>query len=375
LVDEVDMSLIEVREVSEDTRYFSYRAFDYHHYSFTAQPDKARRRLLLDELVGLEDRPSRRISYLYCPIRARPQDGSGHPEIDDAAVRIGFAVVHESRADTDHLELRLAETAQRCGYRLFKTRSVADGTGVGLDYRWDVGDDKTPHVLLSAGPDGSGGLRTALDLIGDTDGVRLEGGTALIERSYTCRAFRYWATDDEQDAIERRVADQRTRELAGDPTFWSIQSPSAAGRPTPDRQEGEPEWLISWIRWRLELGSETGVARLLGVLDEWVASTESQSDWTVTFSNIEFLANRLVDDRLVVGKARYRLGLKIHRSEGRSDREWERYKADLAAEVNQSLEVTLRAGVAELLKRPRRYIVVEKTEPQNPLTISSDTIQ
>lgn len=360
-----DRSLtVVVEEIDDDTRYFRYRALRYEHFAFVGQDDKTRRRELIDGLLKLES-DRRRISYLYCPIPAQPDESGGTDDEGRAAIRVGFAVTSDEPESDDHLRLRLTSVAHHAGFSMTSSRSVADGNGSGLGYRWEAaGEGRAPHMLLSAGPDDGGGLGVALDVLGSSDSVALEGGTVLTDGGYTCRSLRFWADDEALKEVRARLQ-VVSLEAGDDPTHWRVLRSGTEDPVAGNSATSEPQWLISWIRWRLELGSSTGVAYLLSVLEEWAAVTRGHYDWWVTFSNIEFLANRLHDRRLVSGKARYRLGVRV--PPGRS-------AEDYAEEINQSLEMFLRAGIDPLLTNRRRYIVVDGVEPQNPLTVFADSV-
>ena len=388
-----------VQEIDEDTRYFRYRAVEYQHYAFVGQVDKSARQRLITELLDLDDGRSRRISYLYCPIMARPDrpgpNGHGSPSetsTDEGAgaVRVGFAVVRDEPDVDSHLRLRMAAAAASTGYVMSTTRSVADGSGSGLRYSWDeaggpgangAGDGdpgaglaggvprpvrrREPHVLLSAGPDDGEGLREAFALLGPSEAVLFEGGTVLTDGGYTCRSLRFWADGTALAGVEHRLGEHRAAQTGDDRTAWMVLPSNIDDPIAGSASPGAAQWVISWIRWRLELDEENGVAHLLSVLEAWARATRDQVEWWITFTNIEFLANRLHDRRLVSGKARYRLG--VHVQGGRDP-------DDLADEINQSLETFLRAGVAGLLTSQRHYVVVDRVEPQNPLTALVDSV-
>lgn len=357
---------VQVIEIEDDTLYFNYRSVAHKHYTITGRDGpngnaltRQDRLALIRSLVGLEtDR--RRLAYLYCPIR--PGDDG-----DDGTIRVGYTVSPDWRPEDKNLSLELIESAAGCSVDVH--RHVADEPGSGRTYDWPTVplDGAEPHMLLSAGLDDPKSLGPVVEAIA-RHGAVLEGGTVLTDGGYACRSLRVWTN---QPTIDRIVEDLGRDGIrsgrngsapgptagGGEGTGWYAAGSSTTDPVAERSSDDETRWVMAWIRWRLDVSSG-GLARLLEALDTWPTSPAT-GDWSVAFTNIEFLASRIGDGR-VAGKARCRIGIQASPSIEVAAR---------AEEIHRSLEAQLQNEMAEHLVNPRRFIVVDQHEPDNPLTI------
>ena len=376
-----------VEEIVDDTQYFQYRPLGHVDYTLTGVDRKEARQGLLRDLLGLETE-HRRIAYVYGPIRPRPRRrGHGAPietEVDGGAVRVGFACFLDGPV-TDSLPLRLAEVARANGYRVAKGREVGDEPGAGAAYEWaehhEPDSGLRPHMLVAAGPnDEANGLDRALRIVEQT-GAELEGGTMLTNGGYTCASLRVWGDEPTMEALAEAVGSGPTGKTTNRGTGWRLRpsqtsdrfveddpdlESTPAGRPDGSgaATTGEPDWLVVWIRWRLDARSG-GLRRLLDALEVWKA--ETVGDWRVRYTTIEFLVSEL-KGRVVTGKARYRVAVDCRPpTSGGPQR-----AADVADDVRRSLEVALHVAVADHLDRNDRYVTVEPNEPGDPRRLLPD---
>lgn len=371
-VDEGGAFHVRVTRIVDDTQYFRYRPVTYQHYSFLRDTPSTDHRELLAALVELDEASNgdRTLSYLYLPIRPHPRDG-GYDE-ERPGLRVGFAVADDGRPD-DNLRIRLATIARDHGYTISSGRSVSDHPGSGRSYggaRLQPDPGLVPRMLVAAGPDDPAhSLGTALERIGANGGL-VEGGTLLTNGGYMCRSLRLWATPAAHDRIERELT-QASRSLDA-----ALVGPNRGtgwyGRPSDieDRFAGdampEPEWVVAWIRWRLDIGNGDGehqaVMALLDALDDWAERNRHGGPWSVTFTNIEFLASHIRDRRLVAGKARYRIG--VDRGTGLEGPQLS--LDEVALRVHRSLEVELQEALVDRLSTGSRFVTVERSEPLDP---------